>query len=258
MKRLLHSLLALALPGALLLAVPTSGAAPLHSGTVTGIILAPRLVGEIVNTDGSLVALDNSLTAVHSGFGSSAVRWGFFDTVQFPGVIPPGMATHSDLAFSGNAYAVEAGTEFVLGVFTYANGASGNETLVFGADLVLDAGAGAAPATIALRFVATVNGQVSALADTDVLAIDGLAATLNVFEGGTASAALVGRLDDAGRLDVSGLRLLPANGDGSPSEGVIARGPIRVTEPATTLLLGAGALAAALAAARRRRPAPVA
>lgn len=255
MRRLPHRLLAFALPCVLLLVGPTTGAAPLHSGTVTGTFVAPRLVGEIVNTDDSLVALDNSLTAVHSGFGSSAVRWGFFDTVQFPGVIPAGMATHSDLAFNGNAYSVDAGTEFVLGVFAYANGASSNETLVFGADLVLDAGPGIGSATIGLRFLATVNGQVSALADTDVLAIDGLAATLNVFEGGTASAALVGRLDDAGRLDVSGLRLLPANGDGSPSAGVIARGPIRVPEPATPFLLGVGALAA-IAAARRQRFAP--
>ena len=59
MSRWLHSLLAFALPGALLLAVPTAGAAPLHSGNVTGTFLAPRLAGGVVNTDGSPVALDN-------------------------------------------------------------------------------------------------------------------------------------------------------------------------------------------------------
>ncbi|MCC6473147.1 MAG: choice-of-anchor K domain-containing protein [Burkholderiales bacterium] len=256
MRWLLHGVLGVTCAGVLVVGLPSAGAAPLYTGTVAGTFLAPRLAGEVVNTDGSPVALDNSLTAVHAGFGTPAVRWGFFDTVQFPGVIPPGVATHIELAFTGNAYSVEAGADFVLGVFTYANGASSNETLVFGADLALAAGPGVAPATIALRFVATVNGQVSALADTDVLAIDGLAATLNVFEGGTASAALVGRIDDAGQLGVSALRLLPANGDGSASEGVIARGPVRVPEPATTRLLAAGARAAAIAAARRRRRAP--
>ncbi len=231
------SLIAAAL---LALAASSAGAAPLHTGTTAGSFANPVLAGTVVSTDGSIVAVDNTSTASYSGVGSAALRWGNFDTVQFPGVVPPGVRTHSDLVFTGSAYAVDAGATFTLGRLSYSNGSSSNDTLVFGAALSVATGAAPTPFVLDIGFHATVNGNVSAIADADYLSLAGIPGTLHAFEGGTATAELLGRFDPGGQLALVGLRLAGLNPDGSTSSGYIGRDGRSVPVPGTLALLALG------------------
>lgn len=201
-------------------------AAPLYSGTITGIFSAPILSGININADGSVGLLDNSATAVISGDGTGTFNWGALDGTVFP--------DHSSLQFTGVNFAGQAPDEvFKLGTLTYLNGTSFSNTLAFGITLtigVVDIDVAIDPAAAQLTLLPTANGGVDPFRDADMVSFDVLPLALHVFEAATAAADLLGYIDGDRHVVIAGISLPP----GQP--GFLAPVP----EPATGALMLAG------------------
>jgi hypothetical protein len=220
-------------------AVPSTAiAASIYSGTVTGIFSAPVLSGNVINTDGSLLAVDNTATAVYDASGPSTVVWG-------------ANAGSSSLIFSGATFTgVAPGDLFELGTLRYFNGTSAIDTLIFGTDftLTVDVGPGTIvdPVVSAISIVTTINTGISAARDSDLVGFSTLGdTTFNVFEGAEASAILYGRIIGDPMLSFDLISLGP-NFDGSPDiRGFIGSGIGGAPEPGSIFLsvTGLGLLA---------------
>lgn len=221
-----------------------SFAVPLRAGNASGVFVSPALVGGVRAQDGSLVALDNSATAVVAGIGTARTEWGFFDVVQFPGVVPAGVPVFSAATYVGRSFSAVDGQSFVAGTISFSNGASANETLIFGITLELDLAGRSL--VLAIGIVATVNGLVSPATDADHLTFTGSDATLHALEGATVTAHLLAWFDQTGKPRLAGLALSDRNPDGSASSGFIGVRGRPVGSPAGLALFAAGLVAMAM------------
>ena len=230
----------------LVLSSVPAAASPVYSGTVAGVFNDPVVVGQYIQTNGTLSAvLDNTSTSVYSGMGTNSIQWG-----ACPEVLPEpavgcgdngGVPRYSALSFVGNAFSgVAADTEFLLGTLTYTNGTSRSTTTIFGVtaqiSVTLSAGGIVDPKTTAAELWTTANsGPANNPRDADLVyfASDGI--SFNVLEGGSASASVYGTIVGDPYLVFTRLEPNDAN-------GYIGAGPgdFLIPEPATWTLLGAG------------------
>ncbi len=257
---------------ALLACWAASGAqAGSFSGIASGAWSAPVLSGNSLDrVTGAQTFIDNGTTADHattaqcnlasceapllSGDPTTTLTWGNGASA------PPVTST---LSFIGTPFDNEAGSppplpgqpplnSFLLGKFTYTNGASDTDSLIFGATFTLtvtglDAQAGQMIATqiIHLLIVSTNNdGNDTQNADfvqfPATFTTSNAQPTMNVLEGSTATFDLYVAIVGDPTLELTQLLIAPD----SESSGFVGNGR-SVPEPGTFVLLGAGFAAAA-------------
>ena len=246
--------------GAFLLffAVPAV-ASPLYSGIVSGVFRDPVLVGQYIQTDGTLGSQDNSTTAVYSGMGTDSIQWGACPDTPAPAGCGDngGAPRNSALSFTGLTFAdVAPDQDFLLGTFTYTNGTSRASTHIFGVtaeiNITLNGGGAVDQKETAVQLWSTANRPVTSPADTlwnaDFMYFLSEDISFNVVEGAMASANIYGRIVGDPQLEISGLSTSDPN-------GYIGSGPsdYGLPEPATFALLGLGL--AAIGYQRRKRAA---
>lgn len=206
-----------------------------YSGTVSGFFSDPALSGSIIALDGSLTPLNNSATAVTTGFGTNDITWG-----STPG--------SSHIAFIGDTFSgVSSGQTFHLGTLIYSNGTSGLNTLIFGSSFHLITGGVADELVTSMSILTTANTGLSAARDADFVGFSGLTSTFNVFEGATSSIELFGRIVGDPQLQLTSIALTPGVGG-----GFIGHGLGGVPEPETWAMMILGLSGVGLALRRRR------
>lgn len=168
-----------------------------HAGFFEGAINAhfenPTLQGAVYSPGGAVVkSFDNTSSARYSiyGGGSTAtVNWG--TNAGGPGT--------STLNFFGNqAVSVAGDTTFQFGTFTFYNGTSTLESLIFGIDLVLDfipTGSSLAVDTLRMHIgIGTSENTGDAHANADYIGIPGVGNSFFVFEGAGGTSNLNGKI----------------------------------------------------------------
>lgn len=198
----------------------------IHSGSISGIFSNPVLSGIDIDVNGNPVPLDNTTTAVDTGFGTNSITWGN----PFP--------ISSALTFTGNSFnGVAPGQVFDLGTIAYTNGTSAAQTLIFGATLTLSvdptAGGPIGPAVSHLGIMTTANGGVSKFRDADFISFDVFPVTFNVFEGSTATADLFGTIVGDPALTITGIEL----DSGQSNNGFIGHGQPSLPDSGDTFVL---------------------
>ena len=208
---------------ALFAAVVDVRANAIYSGGISGTFSNPVLTGFGLGPNGGKIPIDNTNTAVFTGFGTNSISWG----APFPN-FPPSTLTFTGKSFSG----VAPGQVFDLGTITYFNGNSLRQTLIFGGTLTLAVdsiqGGPVDPATSNLRFIATANhllknGQPDPkfkLQDADFVTFNVFPQTFNVFEHSRASADLFGKIVGDPSLTITGIQIVP----GQENNGFIGHG----------------------------------
>ena len=226
----------------------------IHSGSISGTFSNAVLSGVVIDLDGStLIPVDNTTTAVDTGFGTNSITWGTPDP--------------SSLSFTGKSFSgVAAGQVFDLGTITYFNGNSFRETLIFGATLALTVnstqGGSIDPSVSSVDFLSTANhllpnGQPNPtfkFQDADFLSFSAFPQTFNVFENSTASAELFGMIVGDPQLVLTRIELSP----GQSNNGFIGHGVPSIADSGGTLALMGVGLAALTAFGIRRRTAAIA
>jgi hypothetical protein len=205
----------------------------IYSGSISGIFSDPVLTGYALDLNGNHIPLDNTTTAVDTGFGTNSITWG------------DASPSSSSLTFTGKSFSGVAPDQvFDLGTITYFNGSSTGPSLIFGAALTLAVnstmGGSVDPGVAHLGFIATANGGVNERRDADFITFDVFPLTFNVFEGHTASAELFGKIVGDPFLTVTGIQLNP----GQEDNGFIGQGQPSVPDSAGTLGLMGLALGA--------------
>lgn len=203
-----------------------------YSGTVTGNFTDEQLVGQLILTNDQYVDFSNASTAVYSN-GGSTLNWG--------------SGIQSSLTFVGASYANVLPDEvFKLGTLTYFNGSSPGNTVLFGATLRLQAGAGIDDIIEPLHFFSTLNNFSSKERDSDFITFTTFPVSFNVLEGATASVDLFGSIVGDPQFTLNDLEL--HSGGGFLGHGIGSPTP----EPASwaLMLLGFGGMGAMV---RRRR-----
>jgi len=231
---------------ALVLSSLPAAASPVYSGTVAAAFNDPVVVGQYIQTNGTLSAvINNTSTSVYSGMGTNSIQWG-----ACPEVLPEpaigcgdngGAPRYSALSFVGNDFNdVAADTEFLLGTLTYTNGTSRSTTVIFGVtaqiSVTLSAGGTVDPKTTAAELWTTANsGPANNPRDADLVYFPSDDISFNVLEGASASASVYGSIVGDPYLVFTRLQPNDANGyiGGGPDDFLIP-------EPATWTLLGAG------------------
>jgi len=239
------ALLPVALAALGIAAQPASASVVLgYSGTAVAAWSNPVLAGNLVDgATGAVLPYDNTATAacnigcpVATAFGTDTVSWGNNTDTSY-------------VTFTGNAFAVPLGVPFDIGTFTFFNGTSGGESIIFGATLTLTFGPGIDNSVVPMQIVTTLNtGTPEQNADFVGFA-PSLPVTFNVLEGATASADLYGELVSDPHTKLLTLVLDP----GSVGLGFIGFGRPSVPEPASLALLGAGLVGIGLVRRKRVR-----
>jgi hypothetical protein len=254
---------------ALLACWAASGAqAGSFSGIASGTWSAPVLSGNSVDgATGAETFVDNTGTAQCNLAGcespllpndpATMLAWG-------NGAFAPPVT--STLSFAGTPFDNEAGSplqppqnSFLLGTFTYTNGDSDTDSLIFGATFTLtitgrNAQAGQVIATQVINFlIVSTSNDGNAMQNADFVQFPMTSTTsfampsMNVFEGSTATFDLYGAIIGDPTLELTQLLIAP----GSESSGFVGNGR-PVPEPGTFVLFGAGFAAAALLRRARR------
>ena len=212
----------------------------LYSGSISGVFTNPVLSGIVIDVNGNPYTLDETGTAVYSGFGTNSINWGTGDPV-----------TGNSLTFNGTTFSnVAPGQEFLLGTLTYFNASVLHA--IFGATLTLSASPSSlaiSPAVAQGTIVATENGGVSPKQDADYLAFDVFSVTFNVYEGATATADIFGQIVGDPQLQIDTIQLAPGQG----GNGFLGNGrPPSAPDTGSTICLLSLALAALVGASRLR------
>jgi hypothetical protein len=153
----------------------------------------PVLTGAVIQPNGIVYQnFDNTSSAVYSAYedGPTAVfTWG-------SNAGAPGMSILT--FFPNQSVAVADNVEFQLGTVTFYNGTSTLESLVFGADLVLDfipAGGGPAVDTLTIPVgIGTTVNVGDAAGNADFVGIPGIANVFFTYEGFGATALVNGMI----------------------------------------------------------------
>jgi hypothetical protein len=228
-------------------AASVASASPLYSGSIAGSFSNPVFAGSEYNpTTGVFTFSDNTATAVYAGMGTDSITWG---TTAFP---DPGVPIFSSMSFTGATFSnVQPDEEFLLGVLTYTNGGSNALTLIYGVTLTLQAnlslGIGPvtpySPSFELLSNSNVTNGPCTGIpirecpAASDFVRLPGLSpSSLNVLEGGTASALIYGGIFGDPFVEVTRIALAP----GSEGAGFISDGFATVPEPTSMMLCATG------------------
>jgi hypothetical protein len=243
---------------ALLTCCAASGAhAGSFSGSVSGSWSKSVLSGNLEDgATGALTPTDNTTTA-QCNLGCPLSLPGYPATTLAWGNGASAAPVTSTLSFVGSSFAQQpSNTVFQLGTFTYVNGASDTDSLIFGAALTLtltdQSGVVIAMQTIPLQITTTSNDG-STAQNADFVQFPATFTTLNahpsmnVFEGSTATFILQGKIVGDPTLELTQLLIAP----GSESSGFVGNGR-PVPEPGTFVLLGVGFAAAALLRRARR------
>jgi hypothetical protein len=165
-----------------------------YSGTIVGLFSNPVTAGNYIPIGGedttpyTLAFEDDTGTAVYTGFGTDSITWGTYTGVPDP---------FSQVTFVGNSFTnVAPGQLFDLGTFTFSNGTSELDSLIFGATLTLSVTGGATitPEVTQIGIETTANGNPTAEQDADFLAFSQFPQTFQVLEGDTAHAELYGMI----------------------------------------------------------------
>jgi hypothetical protein len=236
----------LAVLGVMLLALEPASAAVSYSGVVNGFFSDPVRSGNIVQTDGSNVFVDNTSTAVvtiqQSAPNNATIDWGDYVEAN-----PPAQP-FSILNFVGSTYTnVAPGQQFLLGKIEFTNGTSDINSLIFGATLHLDAGNGITVKTTNVDIVTTANTGLSAARDADFVGFSDFPQTFNVYEGASSVADLYGTIVGDPMLTLDTITIDPGSEDG----GFIGTGVGGIPEPALWSVLIVGFFGMGLAARRR-------
>jgi len=228
----------------------------IYTGSISGTFLNPVLQGTVVDPlTGNLTFLNNTTTAVYTGFGTNAITWGAPNPISGP----------SSLTFTGHSFSgIAPGQIFDLGTVTYFNGNNFNDGFIFGATLTLAVnstiGGSVDPSVSTLAFRSTINHPPAQPPATDAQNADfvrfsAFPLTFNIFEGHTASAELFGEIVGDPQLVLTGIELSP----GQSNNGFVGHGvPGLVPESGSTLALMAVGFAALTAFGISRRTARIA
>ncbi len=220
-----------------------------YSGTVNGYFDSELLSGNVVAIDGSLHFLDNTTTAfvVHTNLApnNDTLTWGLSTTGANP--------SFSFLNFVGASFSnVAANTPFKLGTISYLNGTSDLNSLIFGATLHFDLGAGIDLKTSLISIVTTQNTGLGARRDADFIGFSDFSQTFNVFEGGFSVIELYGQIVGDPMVTLDSINIAP----GFDNSGFIGNGVGGVPEPQTWAMLASGMFLTGGLIRRRRSLAP--
>jgi len=150
----------------------------------------------------------------------------------------------STLSFTGTPLIAQpADTVFTLGTFTYTNGTSDLDSLIFGATLTLtlnDSVGGVIDTKVIPLSITTTNNTGTAAQNADFVQFPATATTLsaasmNVFEGSTATFILQGEIIGDPTLGLVNLLIAP----GSVDSGFVGNG-LPAPEPPSRAVLGFG------------------
>jgi hypothetical protein len=233
---------------ALFLSQPRSSeASAVYSGIVSGTFTSPALSGPIINVGGTQSVVDNTSTAVVTGVGTNALTWG----TNVAGSAPP---VFSNFVFTGIPFTnVPAGAQFDLGTFSYLNGTSQTDSLIFGITLNLSfsGDSSVTPAVSRISILTTVNGGVDIVADADYINFNTFCPdpslpmeclSFNVYEGRDALATLKGAIIGDPQLTLQAITLAPNDPNGFLGNGQGSSMP----EPGSIILSSLGLIGVAV------------
>jgi len=221
-ESLRHGLTAL---GLVFIAAASARGGTFNDVQIAGLWSNPVLAGPLYTVDPQTYAItsqliDNTLTAVYSTTGGT-LQWGSSPQA-------------STVTFVGNSYqTLPLNQQTALGTFTYFNGTSSTETLIFGAALTLSVPNTSITALAApLDINTTSNSGLCDSCDADYISFDPLGPvrldqTLNVLEGQTAMFTLYGSFIGDPTIQLTDLVLVPGQ-----TGGFVGTGPA-TPEPGT-------------------------
>jgi hypothetical protein len=238
---------------------------PVNQGdTIEAMWSNPTLSGTVIDpVTNALTGYDDSSSAVFSisnGVSSSTINWGTWSQsgITSPPGVPDtagcnylaanfsGTPCQSTVVFRGATIPANTAVPFTVGTFTYTNGTSNSDSLIFGATLTfVDVQTGTTLGSDTVSINNTLNTG-TATQNADYLVFSGLTGvSFNEEEGQTAQATAMGFVDG---LVLTSLTVTGGIGGFIGDDPPL---PATVPEPASIALLGAALTGLALIWRRR-------
>jgi hypothetical protein len=237
---------------------------PVNQGdTIEATWSNPTLSGTVIDpVTNALTGYNNSSSAVFgisNAASSSTINWGTYSTTGITN--PPGVPDaagcasiaptpcQSTVTFIGATLPANTSVPFTVGTFTYTNGTSNSDSLIFGATLTfVDVQTGTTIGSDTVSINTTLNTG-TATQNADYLVFSGLTGvSFNEGEGQTATAMGKGFVDG---LVLTSLTITGGTGGFIGNDPPL---PATVPEPASIALLGAGITCLTLIRRRRNSP----